>query len=146
MNSTTAPVFVDSNILVYTIDRRDERKHQTARSKVSSLWSSQSGTLSTQVLQEFYRTVTEKLPVPMTRQEARQQVSRYSKWSVVTLEPSVILKASSLQDRYGFSFWDSLIVAAASKVGAGTILTEDLQDGQEVEGMRIINPFNDTDR
>jgi len=133
--------FVDTNVLVYAHDASDAAKQPVARGVLEALWTSGEGVLSTQVLQEFYAVATRKLDPPMTPAEAREVVSLYSTWPVVLLEPSLILTASRLQEHHQLSFWDALIVEAARAIGAGRLITEDLSDGQVIEGVRIENPF-----
>jgi predicted nucleic acid-binding protein len=133
--------FVDTNVLVYAHDASDAARQPVAQGVLEALWASGDGVLSTQVLQEFYVVATRKLDPPMTPAEAREVVSLYSTWPVVLLEPSLILTASRLQEHHQLSFWDALIVEAARAIGAGRLITEDLTDGQEIEGVRIENPF-----
>ncbi len=136
-----ATSFVDTNVLIYAHDRTDIRKQQTAKAVLESLWKDRSGALSTQVLQEFYAVATRKLASPFPRKEAREIVSVYSSWQVVTVETSLIVAASHLEETQQLSFWDALIIEAARIAGANRLLTEDLQDGRVIEGIRIENPF-----
>ncbi len=136
-----ATSFIDTNVLIYAHDRTDIRKHQTAKTVLEALWEDRSGALSTQVLQEFYAVATRKLASPMTRKEARDIVSVYSSWQVVAIDPALILAASQLEEAEQLSFWDALIIEAARVAGASRLLTEDLQDGRVIEGIRIENPF-----
>ena len=145
-SASTGPIadpvtFIDTNVLVYAYDASETVKQPIAQAELEGLWSSGGGALSTQVLQEFYSVATNKLKPPMSATEAREIVSLYSTWTVVLIEPSLILTASRLQEQHGLSFWDALIVEAARAVGAGLLLTEDLQDGQDIEGIRVANPF-----
>lgn len=133
--------FIDTNVLVYAYDGSETVKQPIAQAELEGLWSSGGGALSTQVLQEFYSVATSKLKPPMSPPEAREIVSLYSTWTVVLIEPSLILTASRLQEQHRLSFWDALIVEAARAVGAGLLLTEDLQDGQDIGGIRVANPF-----
>ncbi|MBU4175498.1 MAG: PIN domain-containing protein [Actinobacteria bacterium] len=134
-------VFVDTNILVYAHDISAGNKHQKARDIVSDLWVSGLGVISTQVLQEFYNAVTRKVPKPLPLQEARRKVSDFSKWGVVVIGVDDVLDAIDIQARYGFSFWDSLIISAAITADARVLITEDLTDGQEVRGVLVSNPL-----
>lgn len=135
-----AKVFIDSNILVYAYDCNAGRKQKTAQTILLGLWGKHAGSLSMQVLQEFYVTVTRKLKTPLSRSVARAVVDRYSFWSVATT-PNEIRQAFQNEDRAGMSFWDALIVAAAVKAGAKRILTEDMNHGQTIAGIIIENPF-----
>ena len=109
------------------------------------LWDSGRGALSTQVLQEFYWVATSKVKTPMSAADAREIVSLYSTWSLVVIEPSVILNASRTPEEGQLSFSDALIVEAAKAAGARRLLTEDFA-GEEVDGILIENPFGRASR
>lgn len=133
--------FVDTNVLIYAHDASEAVKQPVARAALDRLWGARSGTLSTQVLQEFYNVATRKLALPMTRAEAREIVDLYSAWPVVVLDPALILSASRLEEEHQLSFWDALVFEAARVAGAERLLTEDMQHGRVIEGIRIENPF-----
>ena len=135
------PTFVDTNVLIYAYDRSAADKHRAARRWLSDLWEMRTGVLSTQVLQEFYVNATRKLPRPLPPGRARLIIARYATWPVHRIEPGDILQASEVEQQYGVSFWDALVVVAASRLGAARLLTEDLQHGQTIAGVRIENPF-----
>jgi predicted nucleic acid-binding protein len=141
MAAAEPKAFVDTNILLYAHDATETVKQPIARAAISDLWRQRSGSLSTQVLQEFYVTATRRLPRPLTRSEAREVVDLYSAWPVVRIDPVVILAATRIEEEHQLSFWDALIVEAARLAGADRLLTEDLHDGQVIEGVRIENPF-----
>ena len=133
--------FIDTNVLIYAHDRSEAAKQPIATALLASLWESGTGVLSTQVLQEFYAVATRKLTPPMTPAEAREIVGLYAAWRVVTIEPPLILEASELAEAHELSFWDALIIAAARLGGADRLVTEDLQAGRMLAGVRIENPF-----
>ncbi len=133
--------FLDTNVLLYAHDGTETQKQPVARAMLETLWHERRGVLSTQVLQEFYVAATRKLPRPLTRREAREIVALYSTWPVVVIDPSLILAATRIEEEHQLSFWDSLILEAARVAGADRLLTEDLQDGRVIEGIRIENPF-----
>jgi predicted nucleic acid-binding protein len=108
---------------------------------MAELWRSRRGRLSTQVLTEFYVTATQKLKPGLGRETARADVRALSAWQPLNLDEAVFEQAWRIQDRYQLSFWDALIVGTAQVGGCGYILTEDLQAGQEIAGVRVINPF-----
>jgi predicted nucleic acid-binding protein len=135
----TAPVFVDSNIFLYALDDADPRKQQVARSWRAELWKARLGRVSFQVLNEFY--VNALRLKPSASDEARSEVRDLLAWNPVAVDAAVIELCWKLQDRYRLSFWDSLIVAAAKAALCGFLLTEDLQDGQKLDGMEVVNPF-----
>lgn len=142
-STAEATTFIDTNVLVYAHDASDAVKQPIARQVLEQLWTDGGGTLSTQILQEFYAVATRKLKPPMSPSEAREIVELYSAWAVVPIEPSLILTASLLQEQQQVSFWDALVVEAARVAGAGRLLTEDLQDGQDIAGVRVENPFRE---
>ena len=133
--------FVDTNVLLYALDATETTKQPVAMAALRELWRHRSGTLSTQVLQEFYVTSTRKLPRPLSRAEARDVIGLYSTWPIVAIDPTVILAATRLEEEHQLSFWDALILEAARVAGAERLLTEDLHDGRIIEGVRIENPF-----
>jgi len=93
------------------------------------------------VLQEYYVVVTSKLDPGLSADQARQEVRLLQAWQPVAVDLDLLEKAWSVQDRHRLSFWDALIVAAALQCGARHLLTEDLQDGQLFEELRVVNPF-----
>jgi predicted nucleic acid-binding protein len=137
----TAKTFVDTNIFVYAHDLDAGNKNLIAKEVVSELWESRSGVVSTQVLQELYVTLTTKIPSPLERPIVRRIVKNYANWELVINDPTIIIQASEIEETHKLSFWDALIVSAAYSRNIDTILTEDLNHGQYVEGILIINPF-----
>jgi len=133
--------FVDSNVLAYAHDLSETRRQPIARELLDALWTSRTGLLSTQILQEFYVVATRKFDPPMSRRAAREIVALYGTWPVVQVDVVLILTASQLEERHRLSFWDALVVEAARVGGATRLVTEDLQDGRRVGGLRIENPF-----
>ncbi|HEX8815488.1 MAG TPA: PIN domain-containing protein [Terriglobales bacterium] len=132
--------FVDTNVLVYAHDVDAKAKHAIAKQSLLELWRERSGVLSMQVLQEFYVNVVHKLPTPLSRTLARQVVRTYSAWCIETTHEE-ISAAFRIEDEARIGFWDALIIAAAAKSGAERILSEDLNAGRQVAGLRIENPF-----
>lgn len=134
-------IFVDTNVLVYAHDRAEVAKQPIAQALLEELWASRSGALSTQVLQEFYAVATRKFDPPLSRRAAREIVALYGTWSLVEVDLPLILAASELEERHRLSFWDALVVEAARRSGATRLVTEDLQNGRTISGVRIENPF-----
>ncbi len=132
--------FVDTNVLIYAHDIDARGKHDTARELLAELWSGRSGVLSTQVLQEFYVNVTRKIAHPLPKESGRLVVSTYATWCMETTAAE-ISTAFRIEDEAHIGFWDALIVASALKSGATRILSEDLNAGQLIAGIRIENPF-----
>lgn len=133
--------FVDTNVLLYAHDASEPAKQAVATAALQRLWRYRSGVVSTQVLQEFYVTSTRKLQRPLSRTEARYIIDLYSIWPVIAIDPTVILAATRIEEDHQVSFWDALILESARIAGAAFVLTEDLQHGQVIEGVRIENPF-----
>jgi predicted nucleic acid-binding protein len=133
--------FVDTNVLVYAHDRSETRKQPLAQALLEGLWAARTGTLSTQILQEFYVVATRKFSPPMGRGAAREIVALYATWPLVQVDLPLILTASQLEERHKLSFWDGLVIEAARRAGATRIVTEDLQGGRLFGGVRIENPF-----
>ncbi len=137
----TAPVFVDTNVLVYARDSAAGPRHGQAGRWMQHLWKTQNGRLSVQVLSEFYVTVTAKLRPGMAAQDARRDVRALLAWRPVPVEGSAIEGAWLLQDRYGLSWWDALIVSAAQLADCRYLLSEGFQTGQDLGGVLVVNPF-----
>jgi predicted nucleic acid-binding protein len=134
-------VFVDTNVLVYAHDSTEPQKQKQALAWMSYLWKTRTGRLSFQVLQEFYLTVTQKLDPGLEPERARQDVRLLFSWLPVQTDQRVIESAWIVQDRHLLSWWDALIVSAARLAGCRHILSEDFKSGQEIVGIKIINPF-----
>ena len=133
--------FVDSNILVYAYDIDSGTKHEQAKKLLLELWDGGVGAVSTQVLHEFYVTVTRKLSKPLGRRVAREVVATYNAWDVFRPGAADIVAASEMEERHRLSFWDALIIIAANQCGATTLLSEDLHHGMVVEKVTISNPL-----
>lgn len=133
--------FIDTNVLVYAYDSSDAVRQPLAQAVLEQLWADGTGVLSTQILQEFYSVATRKLTPALSRTDAREIVELYSAWPVVLIEPSLIVTASQLEEQHQLSFWDALVIEAARVAGARLLLTEDMQNGRVIEGIRIENPF-----
>lgn len=134
-------IFVDTNILVYAHDLSAQNRHEKASSVIESLWEAETGALSMQVMQEFYITVTRKIKRPIKCADARDIIRNYFAWTVQINDPETTFLASEIEEKNGLSFWDALIVAAAIRLQAKKIITEDLNHGQIIEGIMIENPF-----
>ena len=140
----TATIFVDTNVLVYRRDAAQGEKQALAEAWMERLWSERNGRLSYQVLQEYYVTVTSKLKPGLEAESARNDVRALLAWHPVTVEAGVVEAAWVIQDRYQLSWWDALIVAAAQVADCQFLLTEDLQDGQELGEVRVVSPFSNS--
>jgi predicted nucleic acid-binding protein len=136
-----AACLVDTNVLVYARDASEPAKQEAAARWLRSLWSSREGRVSAQVLNEYYVVVTEKLDPGLSREQARADVRNLSAWAPVPTDRVVIEGAWTVQDRYGLSWWDSLVVSAAQVAGCAWLLTEDLEHDRVFDGVRVIDPF-----
>jgi predicted nucleic acid-binding protein len=136
-----AKIFVDTNVLVYSRDASEPEKQRQAMSWLSHLWMERSGRLSFQVLQEFYVTVTEKLDPGLSPEDARGDVLSLLTWGPLPTSGEIMEGAWSIQDRFGLSWWDSLIVSAGRLADCRYLLTEDLQADQMFGDIQVIDPF-----
>lgn len=132
--------FLDTNILVYLFDEVDGEKRETSEHLVQQALHAENGCISYQVVQETINVITRKLNAPP--EKARQLLNHIliPLWRV---NPTGALyqRGLDLQTRYGFDFYDSLIVAAALEAGCKTLYSEDLQHGRQIDGVTITNPF-----
>ena len=140
----TAPVFVDTNVFIYALDKADLKKHDTAQMWKAELWKSRRGRISFQVLQEFYTRTTQKWPT--LHLEVRSAVRNLLQWNPIVLDSEILERAWKIQERFKLSFWDALIVSAAKAASCKYLLTEDLQEGQELDGVLVVNPFRTSPR
>ena len=134
-------VFVDTNVFVYLFDADDPTRQDIARSLIDRLAKEATIVVSTQVLQEFYVSVTRKLAEPLPSQPAMEATRGLSTYRVVQLDPSMIFAAIALHEKEKTSFWDGLIVRAALESGCELLMSEDMQHGRRFEGLKIDNPF-----
>ena len=140
-SSTIVRSFVDTNILVYAEDRDAKGKHEVARDLIVELWNSREGVLSVQVLQEFYVAVTRKLKKPMSAARALDVVREYLSWPVIENTGALLVDAVGLQQKAQLSFWDAMVVQAAINGGCDKLYTEDLNAGQRLGPVLVVNPF-----
>jgi predicted nucleic acid-binding protein len=134
--------FLDTNIFVYTFDHTSPSKQQRATELVSEALSSGKGCISLQVAQEFLNLCQRKFPAPMTAAEATQHLKAVLA-PLCTVFPTIALleEALDLRQNLRFSFYDSLIIAAALEAGCTLLYSEDLHHGQQIGQLRIENPF-----
>lgn len=133
--------FIDTNIIIYAYDVTAGKKHKVAGNILADLWNSGLGVISTQVLQEFFVNVAQKIPKPIDKQQAKKIVRDFLKWHVVVNTGDSIIEAIDICLKSGYSFWDSMIIQAAITGGAAELISEDFQDGQRINGVTIRNPF-----
>lgn len=136
--------FLDTNLFVYLIDDANPTKQATAERLISRALTENSACISFQVVQETLHVLTRKFAqrVPPEVATAILNHSLLPFWQVQP-SPALYARALELQARYRYSFYDSLILAAALESGCARVLSEDLQDGQRIEGLTVENPFKD---
>ncbi len=135
-------IFVDTNVLVYSRDASESKKQPLAISWMQHIWTQRAGRLSFQVLHEYYVTVVYKLNPGLDPEIARQEVRALFEWQPLPPDHRVMEGAWGLQDRYDLSWWDALIVSSAQVLGCSYLLTEDLQENQNLGDVQVINPFH----
>jgi predicted nucleic acid-binding protein len=133
--------FVDTNVLVYAFEKSSSPKKQRAKSLIDELIDEDLLRVSTQVLQELFVTLTRKGNQRCSSEEALTILEDLTIWPVMAVDFAAIRAAIRLADQAKLSFWDALIVTAAARSGAAVLYTEDLNDGQEILGVRVSNPF-----
>ena len=138
--ASDSTVFVDTNVLLYSIDARDPVKRDAAGAWIAHCWREECGRISTQVLNELYANLRRVAP-NYERKAARQLVARYRAWTPWIVDDSTVDLAWQLEDRVAISYWDALMVAAAQQQTCSYLLTEDLQHGQKIDDLQIVNPF-----
>ena len=136
--------FIDTNVLVYSADKRDLRKQLRARGLIAAALDNRQYVVSWQVLNEFANVALTKMS--MTEDEVCDYLSYFRRLRLQMPEPEMTERALAIRKRYGIQFYDSLIVAAAEASGCDEILTEDLNDRQVYCGMKAVNPFKDLER
>ena len=141
MSCMSAVAFVDSNVLIYAHDLDAGVKRERAAAKLRELWDAGTGRLSVQVLQEFYVSATQRLAAPIARSTAREVIKTYGLWIHRATSVDTVARATEIAEFARISFWDALIVASAEEVDADELLSEDLNDGQEIAGIKIVNPL-----
>jgi predicted nucleic acid-binding protein len=133
--------FVDTNVLVYAFDKSNSAKKTIAQRLMNELIEEDRLRVSTQVLQELFVTLTRKASQPCSTGEALAVLEDLTAWPLMVVDYPAIRAAAGLADKAKLSFWDALVVVAAVRSGAAVLFTEDLNDGQEILGVRISNPF-----
>ena len=135
-------IFVDTNVLVYAYDRSEPEKQKQARQVLDYLTTAGAGAISTQILSEFFVTVTRKLAAPLSNKQAYDRVKNYlQSWTTLNLTGMIVLEAARGVCDYQFSFWDAQIWAAARLNQIPTVFSEDFNTGAVIEGIQFVNPF-----
>jgi predicted nucleic acid-binding protein len=145
VNEIVKPFFLDTNVFVYCFDQRAPEKKRVATGIVRYALESGEGIISTQVVQEFLNVATQKLETPFRARDAKDYLAQVLA-PLCQVFPTIEIynQAISVSELYELSFYDSLIVCGALRARCKTLLTEDLQDGQEFDGLKVLNPFRHT--
>ncbi len=135
----TEKYFIDTNILIYTIDNHNPKKKKISRELVAKLFESHSGIISTQVLQEFYYTAVNKLK--SDPKIVKSLLKSFEDLEIVQINTTIIHNAIDCSVANNISFWDALIISAAESANCNKLFSEDLNSGQIINGVEIVNPF-----
>ena len=141
MTGERALSFVDTNVLVYAFDKGNSPKKPVAQRLMNELMEEDRLRVSTQVLQELFVTLTRKVSRRCSSEEALVVLEDLTAWPLMVVDYGAIAAAARLAGQAKLSFWDALIVVAAARTGAAVLYSEDLNDGREILGVRICNPF-----
>lgn len=133
--------FFDTNVLVYAFDSSEPGKSAIAKKLIHDFGSDGNLAVSTQVLQEFYVTVTKVGRSLLAHEDAEEIVNDFAEFPLVQVDKKIISRAMRRHRNKVFSFWDALIVEAALQSGCKELLSEDMQDGLVIESLTIRNPF-----
>lgn len=134
-----ASCFLDTNVLVYAAigHRSDPDKYERALELIAD----EDYATSAQVLQEFYVNVTRKADLPLSPAKAAEWVAAITRKPCQDLDIAVVMRGIENAERFRISYWDGAIIAAAERLGVGTLYSEDLNDGQSYRSVRVVNPF-----
>lgn len=144
IQNATERFFIDSNVLIYSYDSAEPEKQHVAQQLIAGLMANGNGALSVQVLGEFFVSVTRRIRNPLSIEQADAAVDLISslpKIAVIEIDLAMVLRAIATHGRYGTTYWDSLIIAAAERAGCTRILSEDMNPGQSYHGIVAVNPF-----
>lgn len=131
--------FIDTNVLVYFVDGRNQDKQSIARTVIADAIGNPEYVTSLQVLNEFANVSLKKLG--MTEDEVRQYIEAFQSIRIVFQQSGWTVRALEIRRQYGLQFYDSLLLAAAAAAGCDEFWTEDLNDGQMYCGIKAVNPF-----
>jgi predicted nucleic acid-binding protein len=136
-----AEVMLDTNVVTYAVSRAAE---DSAKARVAlSLIETADFGLSGQVLQEFYVTTTRKIRVPLSHDEALDWIESFEQFPCVPVDSSLVFQGAETARRHQVSYWDGAIIAAAERLGATTLYSEDLNHEQMYGSVRVVNPFRE---
>ena len=130
---------IDTNVLVYADSGDEPQRQRVAIDLIKAHREAGTAVLAVQVLQEFTQVALRKLCLPPAL--VRQRLAFYGRFELVPTSPELIERAVDLHVLHGLAFYDALIVQAAISAGCAQLLSEDLQAGRLIGGVRIVNPF-----
>lgn len=134
--------FIDTNVFIYQLDDSDRRKHETAERIVREALVTGNACISSQVAQECLNVALRKAEITLPLADARAYLDAVlAPLMQITVSEALYHRALDVRGRWRFGFYDSLIVAAALMAGCRTLLSEDMQHGQKVEQLTIVDPF-----
>lgn len=133
--------FFDTNILVYAFDAKEVEKSRVAKDLIRHHGGVGNLVISTQVLQEFYASVSRMGKKLMSKEDAEYVVNDLSEFPLIQIDKTLIAHAMKRHQSNKFSFWDSLIVEAALQSGCSTLFSEDMQQGRTIDELTICDPF-----
>jgi predicted nucleic acid-binding protein len=136
----TASVFFDTNVLVYAAVGTGKEEHK--RKRALELVESEDFGTSAQVLQEFFVTVVRKASRPLTVIKALEWIEQWTEFPCQAIDHQLVRIAVERSERYAISYWDAAILVAAEALGAHTVYSEDLSNGQKYGSVRVVNPFS----
>lgn len=139
MSFMSDKAFIDTNILVYTVDGRFPEKRKMALDLITHLQANKNLVISTQVLQEFYNVTTHKLKLDPV--EMQNTVTNLSKLPVVLTDISLIQQGIKVSIHHKLRLWDALMIVAGYRADCKIMYSEDLTHGQVIQGIHILNPF-----
>jgi predicted nucleic acid-binding protein len=137
----TDRIFIDTNIIVYTLDSENILKQTKAKVILDQFYSNQNYIISTQVVQEFCNVALRKLEPQVPEKMLSEFIATFPSGQIELINLNTIDKALSVKTQYKYSFWDSLIIASAIHAGCNLLYTEDLKDHQSIDNLMIVNPF-----
>lgn len=138
----SAEFFIDTNVFIYQLDGTDRRKHEIAGKIVREALVTGNACISSQVVQECLNVALRKAEVPLSLVNARAYLDAVlMPLMQIAVSEGLYHRALDVQGRWRFGFYDSLIVAAALMAGCRTLLSEDLQHGQKLDQLTVVNPF-----
>jgi len=138
----SAKYFLDTNIFVYSLDVTEPVKARRAARLIRDGLETGNGIVSYQVVQEFFNVAFRRFVKPMSPFAAEEYLTTiFRPLLAVHSSPALFVSALQLYSQHSFSWYDSLIVAAAQQIECSTLYSEDMQHGRRLDGLRIEDPF-----